>query len=273
MSAVPHKASARRTGGAEWPPGWRTMPHGISAGRYIDPEFQKLEYEKLWSKVWQVAARVDEIPESQRLHDLRHRRSIGPVGESRSDSIKAYYNVCPHRGTALAQGSGRFEGGRIICPFHGWRWDVTGKNQFVLERQEFRGGQLRDSDVALKETQVRRVRRLCLHQLRSHPESFDDFIAPVRVPIEGSGDRRHAPLLVEINPHSVELEGGAGGVLRGLSRARHASAAGTRRPISSTATNRRTSSSFTGTSRTTRFRTGTGASTAARRRRWRADVR
>ena len=34
-----------------------------------------------------------------------------------------------------------------MCPFHGWRWDVTGKNQFVLERGEFRGGQLRASDI------------------------------------------------------------------------------------------------------------------------------
>ena len=64
MSAVTHTASAKTqsTSGGEWPPSWRTMPHGISVGRYIDPAFQKLEYEKLWSRVWQVAARVDEIP-------------------------------------------------------------------------------------------------------------------------------------------------------------------------------------------------------------------
>ena len=34
------------------------MPHGISVGRYVDPEFQKLEYDKLWSRVWQVSIRV-----------------------------------------------------------------------------------------------------------------------------------------------------------------------------------------------------------------------
>ena len=87
MSAVPHKAGAKTqsTGEAEWPPSWHTMPHGISVGRYIDPAFQKLEYEKLWSKVWQIAARVDEIPQinDYAVYDIGD-QSVA-VGESRSE--------------------------------------------------------------------------------------------------------------------------------------------------------------------------------------------
>lgn len=165
---------------AGWPSSWNTMPHGISVGRYIDPAFQKLEYEKLWSKVWQVAARVDEIPESDdyTVYDIGD-QSVLLVRVDRN-TIKAYSNVCPHRGTALAQGSGRFGAGRIICPFHGWRWDTAGKNQFVLERQEFCGGQLRDSDVALKEIKTVVFAGFVFINLDPTPASFDDFIAPVR---------------------------------------------------------------------------------------------
>jgi phenylpropionate dioxygenase-like ring-hydroxylating dioxygenase large terminal subunit len=176
-----------------WPPSCKTMPHGISAGRYIDPAFQKLEYEKLWSRVWQVAARVDEIPE---LNDY----TTYEIGDQsvllvRVDqtTVKAYHNVCPHRGTALAQGCGRFGSGRIMCPFHGWRWDVTGKNQFVLERGEFRGGQLRDSDVALKEVHCVVFAGFIFINFDPNPASFDDFIAPVRQLIEdlAIGQMRH----------------------------------------------------------------------------------
>jgi hypothetical protein len=63
MDVAPNKAPAKTPStsyGPAWPPSWDTKPHGISIGRYIDPTFQRLEYEKLWSKVWQVAARVDE---------------------------------------------------------------------------------------------------------------------------------------------------------------------------------------------------------------------
>src|ERR1700741_4736904 len=87
----------------EWSPNWNSLPHGVCTGRYIDPAFAKLEHEKLWSKVWQVAARVDEIPE---INDY----ATYEIGDQsvllvRVDptTIKAYHNVCPHRGTALAQ--------------------------------------------------------------------------------------------------------------------------------------------------------------------------
>ena len=195
MSAVTHTASAKTqsTSGGEWPPSWRTMPHGISTGRYIDPAFQKLEYEKLWSKVWQVAARVDEIPQinDYAVYDIGDQSVL--LVRVDQNSIKAYHNVCPHRGTALAQGSGSFEGGRIICPFHGWRWDSAGKNQFVLERREFRGGQLRDSDVGLKEIKSVVFAGFVFINFNSTPESFDDFIAPVRQFLEdlAIGEMRH----------------------------------------------------------------------------------
>jgi len=188
-----HASSHSVGGGAEWPPSWNTLPHGISVGRYIDSAFQKLEYERLWSRVWQVAARVDEVP---RVNDY----TVYEIGDQSvllvrvaQDTIKAYHNVCPHRGTALAGGSGRFAAARIICPFHGWRWDVTGKNQFVLERQEFRGGELRDCDVSLKEVKCVVFAGFVFINFDPNPQPFDDFIAPVRRLIEdlAIADMRH----------------------------------------------------------------------------------
>ena len=36
-------------------------------------------------------------------------------------------NLCPHRGGPL--GEGDVEGAIVVCPWHGWRWDVTsGRN-------------------------------------------------------------------------------------------------------------------------------------------------
>lgn len=190
MSAVPQKTSNQSPSqsvgtGTEWPPSWNTMPHGISAGRYIDPAFQQLEYQRLWSRVWQIAARIDEIPETNDYATYEIGDQSVLVVRVDATTIKAYHNVCPHRGTSLAEGSGTFQGGRIICPFHGWRWDTTGQNQYVLERQEFRDGQLRDSDVALKEIKSVVYAGLVFINLDPNPVSFDDFIAPVRELLEG----------------------------------------------------------------------------------------
>ncbi len=177
----------------DWPAHWKTLSHGISVARYTDPEFLKLEFEKLWSKVWQVAARVDAVPEvgDFTVYDIGYRSVL--LVRTDANTIKAYHNVCPHRGTALGQGCGHFEEGRIKCPFHGWRWNLEGQIQFVLEREQFRGGELRDSDVALKEISVVIFAGFIFINFDANPLPFDDFIAPVRSVIEdlAIGDMRH----------------------------------------------------------------------------------
>ncbi|WP_428310664.1 aromatic ring-hydroxylating oxygenase subunit alpha [Hydrocarboniphaga sp.] len=181
-------------GGTSWPPSWNTMPHGISVGRYIDPAFAKLEYDKLWSKVWQAAARLDELPKAgdYTVYDIGDQSVL--LVRVDADTIKAYHNVCPHRGTALGSGCGSFEHGRIMCPFHGWRWNLKGQVQFILERQEFRNGDLRDEHVALKEVHSVVYAGFVFINLDRNPQqSFDDFIAPVRAIIDGMAisDMRH----------------------------------------------------------------------------------
>jgi phenylpropionate dioxygenase-like ring-hydroxylating dioxygenase large terminal subunit len=176
-----------------WPASWRTMPHGISVGRYIDPAFLKLEFDRLWSKVWQVAARVDEIPEPNdyTVYEIGDQSVL--LVRSDANTIKAYHNVCPHRGTTLGEGAGNFDNGNIICPFHGWRWDVDGNNHYVLERQEFRDGKLCDSDVALKPIHSVVYAGFIFINFDKNPTPFDDFIAPVRELLDNLviGDMHH----------------------------------------------------------------------------------
>ncbi len=167
-----------------WPASWQTLEHGIRSGRYTDPEFARLEQEKLWRRVWQAAARLDEVPEpgDYTVYDIGHESVI--IVRVDADTIKAFNNACPHRGTALAECAGSFDRGRIICPFHGWRWNLTGEIQYVLERDNFRGGELRDSDVALRELPVEIFAGFVFVHFERNPPSFDDFIAPVRQLIE-----------------------------------------------------------------------------------------
>ncbi|HMK84488.1 MAG TPA: aromatic ring-hydroxylating dioxygenase subunit alpha [Steroidobacteraceae bacterium] len=187
MNELSRRAARKSSIGSsrtEWPPSWNTLPHGISTGRYIDPRFTRLEHEKLWSRVWQAAARLDEIPEvgNYTVYEIGDQSIL--VVRVDGNTVKAYYNACPHRGTALGKGTGTFTSCRIICPFHGWRWNLAGESQFVLERQEFKNGQLRDSDVALKEVRVALFAGFVFINMDPKAEPFDEFIAPVRRVIE-----------------------------------------------------------------------------------------
>jgi phenylpropionate dioxygenase-like ring-hydroxylating dioxygenase large terminal subunit len=68
-----------------------------------------------------------------------------------------------------------------------------GNNQYVLERQEFRGGQLRNADVALKEIKTVVFAGFVFINFDPNAGAFEDFIAPIRHWLEGlsMGDMRH----------------------------------------------------------------------------------
>lgn len=193
QSLIATSHSHIKTDSALWPHRWQTLQKGLGVGRYTDPDFASLEFDKLWNRVWQVAARVDEIPATGDYTTYKVGDQSVLLVRTEDDSIKAYYNFCPHRGTALGEGCGHFKDGKIICPFHGWRWDLSGNIQMVLGREEFAGGQLKDKDVAMREVHSREFAGFVFINLDENPQPFEDFIAPVKPFLEDFvlGDMHH----------------------------------------------------------------------------------
>ncbi len=128
---------------------------------------------------------LDEIPEAGDFTVYNIGDQSVLLVRADESTVKAYHNVCPHRGTALGEGCGKLDHSQIICPFHGWRWNLHGENQFVLERQEFRGGQLQNSDVALKQVKVAVWAGFVFINFDRNAQPFEEFIAPVQDIVEG----------------------------------------------------------------------------------------
>jgi phenylpropionate dioxygenase-like ring-hydroxylating dioxygenase large terminal subunit len=114
-----------------------------------DPEFFALERERLWPRVWQMACRLEEIPE---VGDYVEYEILGQsviVVRTAPDRIRAYHNACRHRGMRLVQGRGNAANG-LVCPFHGWCWNLDGSNRFVFAPNLFREDQLDPVDLGLR---------------------------------------------------------------------------------------------------------------------------
>ena len=107
----------------------------VPKARYLDPEFLQLELDKLFTRTWLMACRLEELGGVGSYVEYEiGKHSILIVRESKT-SVQAYFNACRHRGTRLAKDRGRV--GSIICPFHGWRWNLDGSIRLVLDREEF----------------------------------------------------------------------------------------------------------------------------------------
>ncbi len=125
----------------------------IPAQRYYDETFFNLEVEQVWPHVWQMACRLEQIPE---IGDYFEYKNLGKsvLVVRTGDGVRAYHNACRHRGVVLAHGHGNCKTKGFICPFHGWRWNMEGRNTFVYGKHMFGEGQLDQADLALPQARV-----------------------------------------------------------------------------------------------------------------------
>jgi phenylpropionate dioxygenase-like ring-hydroxylating dioxygenase large terminal subunit len=112
----------------------------ISAARYTSPEFFRLEAEKMWLRTWQYACREREIPDAgdTHLYDLLGNHVI--IVRQRDGSIKAFKNVCRHRGRKLVDHGGCKASYR--CAYHGLTWGIDGalqENPFAWDMPQLSG--------------------------------------------------------------------------------------------------------------------------------------
>lgn len=107
----------------------------VPVERYIAPEFHQLEVEKLWKRVWQMACREEDIPEvgDYLPYDIAGMRVL--VVRSAPDEVRAYRNVCLHRGRLLKEYAGR--NSILQCSFHGAAWNLDGTLAHLPCRWDF----------------------------------------------------------------------------------------------------------------------------------------
>ena len=107
----------------------------VSIERYFSREWHEAEVEKVWRKTWQLACRLEHIPNvgDHIVYEIVRDSLI--VIRTGPDEVRAYINSCLHRGTML-----RTEGGcvnQLRCPFHGWTWDLQGQLKIIPGQWDF----------------------------------------------------------------------------------------------------------------------------------------
>ncbi len=122
----------------------------VPVSHYISPEFQQLEYERMWNKVWQVACREEEIPKVGDYITYEIGTQTFIVVRTAANKIQSFHNVCMHRGRRLAEGRGNVI--RFHCTYHGWQWNIDGSVARVLDRDDWKGcDSMGDDDLKLSE--------------------------------------------------------------------------------------------------------------------------
>lgn len=99
--------------------------HALEQRFYTDPEIFDLEVEKIINRNWILAGHVSQIPEPGDYKVLDVAKESAIVVRSEDGGIKAFANVCRHRGSRVCLDAGGHVD-KFTCPYHGWMYDTEG---------------------------------------------------------------------------------------------------------------------------------------------------
>ncbi len=111
----------------------------ITAERYVSADYFRREWRQMWMRTWHIGGVAYQAPEpgDYLVSDL------GPesILMMRQDDgrMRAFYNVCPHRGMRLLAGPDGFSS-QLTCPYHGWQFDRTGVVASVPDADDYPQG-------------------------------------------------------------------------------------------------------------------------------------
>ena len=191
-------------------------PAGLEPRFYQDPEVLALEDERIFSRTWQFVAHVAQLSEPGRYLTASAGSQPVLVLRDPEGELRAFRNVCRHRGSQLLSGSGEC-GKAIRCRYHGWTYRLEGDLIGVPEARSIPG--LDKSALGLFPVAGRGDVRPDLRQPRRgrHPArraGRRPARAPCALPLRGADPEGRGPL----RP-AGQLEGRGRQLPRGLPRA------------------------------------------------------
>ncbi len=147
----------------------------LAAARYTSPEFFARELKSMWPNVWQFAAREEEIPDSGDVVVYENAGRSYLVTRQADGSVRAFHNVCLHRGRKLRLDSGWSKD--FKCPFHGFTWNTDGSLKEIPCRWDF--GHLESEQMALPEAQVGRWGGYIFVKEAEGGPTLEEYLAPL----------------------------------------------------------------------------------------------
>jgi len=96
----------------------------LPASWYSDPDIFRLEQDRIFRHTWQYAGTVQHVADPGQYLTCRVGGVPIVVVRGRDRELRAFVNVCRHRGHEVAQGCGKRE--TLQCPYHAWTYDLDG---------------------------------------------------------------------------------------------------------------------------------------------------
>lgn len=106
--------------------------------QYYDKGWMAQEWEKLWTKAWLIACPSSDVREEGDFATFEIGNENIVVVRGDDGQVRAFYNVCPHRGNRLVHTALGSLANGFACSFHSWKFNLDGSLKAITDRETFR---------------------------------------------------------------------------------------------------------------------------------------
>lgn len=150
----------------------RKPAYSLEAPFYADPGVFDLDVDVIFGKHWIYVGPEPSVPEAGDYITVEIGSASVLIVRDDDMVVRAFHNVCRHRGSRLCQGKSGVVG-NLVCPYHQWTYDLQGELKFA----EHMGEAFDRSKHNLKAVHLRNIGGLLFICLADDPPSDIDDMA------------------------------------------------------------------------------------------------
>ncbi len=151
--------------------------HTLERNYYINPEILSKEYENIFLKNWVCAGRSEELFKEGDYKAINIGTESAIILRDSKKCLKAFTNVCRHRGTRICEKTeGKFSKS-IQCGYHGWTWNLSGELVGAPHMDSVKG--FEKNDYPLYPVSIAEWEGFIFINFDDKPESFQKLFSPI----------------------------------------------------------------------------------------------
>jgi Rieske 2Fe-2S family protein len=158
----------------------RRPGHALPQPLYTSDEAFAFDLQAIFARTWVLAGLECELPAPGAALAITVGRSPIVVLRDKSGTIRGFHNSCRHRG-AMVCAPGRSQRPVLVCPYHQWTYDLTGKLVSARRMQE----SFDPAEHRLRPIHVRNIAGCLYVCLADDPPPIEEFargLAPILAP-------------------------------------------------------------------------------------------
>lgn len=112
----------------------------ITGDRYYSREFAQQEWDHVFTRTWQIGGMAAQLEKPGSMITQAIGRESILMMRDEDGTIRAFYNVCPHRGNRLVAEDEKCGQRRVVCAYHSWAFSLDGVVRHVRDAEDYPQG-------------------------------------------------------------------------------------------------------------------------------------